>query len=549
MISLLKKRSFFASNVALVAIVLLTGSSEPSSESFSAPWFEGRWENYGRRFIASEKVNPFSIHKDKNMVMVSFSPLSQFATYLKQQNSTLAYYSSVTTGIGRAVVRVDSEEKRIALASMAHDNIHACGAIEDYDLAAQAYTLGNADSPAIPTSVKANGVSNLISAISADRIRTSVSTLENLGTRYHAAAAPNSPSDAVKRQWEILLPANASIKQVDHSTRKQSSQKSVVLRIPGLTDSDKTIVLGAHLDSINKSDQNAAPGADDDASGIAALTEILHAIKSSGATFARTIEFHAYAAEEVGLWGSSDLASQAKNASQNIASMLQLDMVGYASQAGTQTIHIIKTDTSPVLVRHLKDLASVYLGGDWLVGELQAGTSDHKSWSNFGFHAAFVFEHPTDSNRAIHTAQDTSSRLDFTLATRFTKLAAAFLAHEAGLTSAITDAATAWAAQQAKSEDITLAVSPSKSGNYRVAAASVEALNAASAELCKLQSGSEFGCQSLNTDTSLAARKSGRSFFVTTDELSLADADIWRVNFYDAQGLLVGMRTFKLRKT
>ena len=548
MISLLKKRSFFASNVALAAIVLLTGSSEPSSESFSSPGFAGRWENDGRRFIATQAESYFTINEGKELVMVSFKPLTKFAAYLKHQNSTLAYYSSVPTGIGRAVVRVDSEERRIALASMAHDNIHACGAIEDYDLAAQAYTLGNADSPAIPTSVKANSVSNLISAISADRIRASVSTLESLGTRDHTVA-PNTPSDAVKSQWQSVLPANASIQQVDHSTRKQTSQKSVVLSIPGLTDRDKTIVLGAHLDSINTSDQNAAPGADDDASGIAALTEILHAIKSSGATFARNIEFHAYAAEEVGLWGSADLASQANSASQNITSMLQLDMVGYASSTGAQTIHIIKTDTSPVLVRHLKDLASVYLGGDWLVGELRAGTSDHKSWSNQGFHAAFAFEHPTDSNRAIHTAQDTSSRLDFTLATRFAKLAAAFLAHEAGLTSAVTEAATTWAAQQATSENITLAVSPTKSGNYRVAAASVEALNAASAELCKLQSGSEFGCQSLNTDTSLAARKSGRSFFVTTDDLSLADADIWRVNFYDAQGILVGMRTFKLRKT
>jgi len=549
MSSLVKKRSFFASNVAFAAIVLLTGSSEPNSQQFSTPGFDGGWENGGRSYVLTGSTHYIPENKHHELVMVSFKPLTKFAKYLELQNSTLAYYSSVPTGIGRAVVRVDSEEKRSFLASMAHDNIHACGAIEGFDLLAQAYTLGNADSPAIPTSVKANSVSSLISTISADRIRTSVSALESLGTRYHAADFPNYPSDAVKSQWQSLLPANASIAQVDHSTTQQTSQKSVVLRIPGSTDKDKTIILGAHLDSINLSNPSAAPGADDDASGIAALTEILRAIKSSGATFARTVEFHAYAAEEVGLLGSTDLASQAKNSSQNVAAMLQLDMVGYASDTGTQTIHIIKTNTSPVLVRHLKDLASVYLGGDWLVGELRAGTSDHKSWSNYGFHAAFAFEHPTDYNHALHTAQDTSSRIDFTLATRFAKLAAAFLAHEAGLSSAVTDAATTWAAQQATSENITLAVSPSKSGSYRFAAASVQSLNAATAELCKLRSGSEYGCQSLNSETSLAAQKSGRSFFVTTDELSLADADIWRVNFYDAQGLLVGMRTFKLRKT
>ena len=49
----------------------------------------------------------------------------------------------------------------------------------------------------------------------------------------------------------------------------------MILTIPGTTGADEVVVIGGHLDSIalGGSDSNA-PGADDDASGIATLTEI-----------------------------------------------------------------------------------------------------------------------------------------------------------------------------------------------------------------------------------------------------------------------------------
>ena len=99
------------------------------------------------------------------------------------------------------------------------------------------------------------------------------------------------------------------------------------------------MILGAHLDSINRSDESQAPGADDNASGIAAQTEILRILKAANATFARNIEIHAYAAEEVGLLGSADLASQASSSGKLITAMLQMDMIGYSATTNDQTMH------------------------------------------------------------------------------------------------------------------------------------------------------------------------------------------------------------------
>ena len=51
-----------------------------------------------------------------------------------------------------------------------------------------------------------------------------------------------------------------------------------------------------------------APGADDDASGIATLTEVIRVALANGWKPKRTVKFMGYAAEEVGLRGSNAIA-------------------------------------------------------------------------------------------------------------------------------------------------------------------------------------------------------------------------------------------------
>ncbi|MEZ5545506.1 MAG: M28 family peptidase [Lysobacteraceae bacterium] len=75
---------------------------------------------------------------------------------------------------------------------------------------------------------------------------------------------------------------------------------------PAQTLPDEIVVMGGHLDSISNvkrpgNPQNASarsPGADDDASGIAVMTEALRVAWAMAET-QRTVKFMAYAAEEV----------------------------------------------------------------------------------------------------------------------------------------------------------------------------------------------------------------------------------------------------------
>jgi leucyl aminopeptidase len=503
----------------------------------------GVWSADGRQFHFRDSELDLARKDGRILVMVSFTPGSHFLDELRSGFNLLGYYSSLNSGVGRAVVQVDSPADVDQLAMKAHEDIGACGAVEIYNPELTETTLGEASSPVIATSVKTDNVSSLLTAVSAENLRTTVTTLENLGTRHHSASSTDV-SAVVQSLWQPLLPSGASLSYVAHPGY---TQKSVVLKIPGTDLSGETIVVGAHLDSINPSNNQNAPGADDDASGIAALTEVLKVIKSSGATFNRPIELHAYAAEEVGLVGSQGIVTAATTSGQQVAAMLQLDMIGYSADQGDQTIHLITTDTSPVLVRHLKDLMSSYLGTSWQASELNSGTSDHRSWHRGGFHAAFTFENPQNYNRALHTDFDQSSRLNFDFAARFTKLTLAFLSHEAGLTSAITQGSESWAQQQETSSSVKLALSKSKAGGFRLSAAVSKALNAQTAEICRVSKGQELGCQSLVTSAMLAKSQFEKTFFVSGSDMTLASGDLWRFHLYDAAGGLVAVRTVKLR--
>lgn len=104
-------------------------------------------------------------------------------------------------------------------------------------------------------------------------------------------------------------------------------QSSIIARIPG--KSNKTVVIGAHQDSINLFLPSflAAPGADDDGSGTVTILEALRVLLQSTEVMqgkaSNTIEFHWYSAEEGGLLGSQAIFSAYEKAGKDIKAMLQ----------------------------------------------------------------------------------------------------------------------------------------------------------------------------------------------------------------------------------
>ncbi|KAF2502497.1 putative zinc metalloprotease [Lophium mytilinum] len=104
---------------------------------------------------------------------------------------------------------------------------------------------------------------------------------------------------------------------------------NVVATLKGSTDPSRVYVITGHYDSRVTDVLNFfsdAPGADDDASGVAVMMELCRVMASKKPK--ATIIFGAVAGEEQGLYGSAFLAQTLKNASTNVEGMLNNDIVG-----------------------------------------------------------------------------------------------------------------------------------------------------------------------------------------------------------------------------
>jgi len=114
--------------------------------------------------------------------------------------------------------------------------------------------------------------------------------------------------------------------------------RNVVAMIPGSdpTLAREVVVVGAHYDHLGYGgDGSLAPdaraihnGADDNASGTAALMELARHLMEPGHRPSRSVLFLAFTGEEKGLWGSSYYVNHPLIPLENTVAMLNMDMVG-----------------------------------------------------------------------------------------------------------------------------------------------------------------------------------------------------------------------------
>ena len=208
-----------------------------------------------------------------------------------------------------------------------------------------------------------------------------------------------------------------------------------MLTIPGSEKPEEIVVLGGHLDSINGmwgGEANRAPGADDNASGIAVLTESLRVLAASGFRPRRTVEFMGYAAEEVGLRGSKEIAASYSKQGKKVAAVIQFDMTNY--KGSDKAIYLLTDHVDPGVTDFLGKLIDAYAQVPWSTTKCGYACSDHASWTRSGYPSSAAFESAFDGmNRDIHTDRDTLSKSGGTAehSVSFAKLAAAFAAEVA----------------------------------------------------------------------------------------------------------------------
>jgi leucyl aminopeptidase len=272
---------------------------------------------------------------------------------------------------------------------------------------------------------RAETVREVLPALDADRIHATIVELSAMKSRYYRSATGAAASTWLRDRWRSFTERpDVTVELVDHGY----PQKSVMLTIPGTTRASEVVVLGGHLDSINiMQGGGTAPGADDDASGIATLTEVVRVLLAKDFRPARTIKVIAYAAEEVGLRGSLSIAKDFKKRKIDVVGALQLDMTNY--QGSDKDIWLITDHTNADQNAFIAKLIDAYVGATWGTDRCGYACSDHASWHRYGFAASMPFESRSkDMNRKIHSVDDTLevSGNNAQHAVKFARLAAAY---------------------------------------------------------------------------------------------------------------------------
>lgn len=226
--------------------------------------------------------------------------------------------------------------------------------------------------------------------------------------RRHNQPSGLDSANWIKNKWTQLAAGRSDITvEFFNHLAADTPQPSIILTVRGTTLPDEVVVLGAHQDSINRNGATLdAPGADDDASGIASLTEVIRVLVAKNFRPRRSLKFMAYAAEEVGLVGSKAIAADFQARAVNVVGVLQLDMTNYKSTDSTFDISIINDFTNAAQNQFVRELIWNYQPS-LTIADANCGysCSDHASWTNKGFPASFPFE--PRSNPTIHTTGDT----------------------------------------------------------------------------------------------------------------------------------------------
>lgn len=347
-------------------------------------------------------------------------------------------FNVVSSQEGIAIVEID-ESQLNDLSFYMHEEFRKCGGYTSHETLEEAITIRRESlSPERVQNLMTYTIDNqanvnpLLVEAKEPLIRQAILDLSSFPNRRYNQASGSESANWIKNKWTSLAQGRSdiSVEFFTHPTTT-SPQPSVILTIQGTTNPSEIVVLGGHQDSINSSGQTAnAPGADDDASGIASLTETIRVIVEKNYRPAKTVQFMAYAAEEVGLRGSGAIATQYRNQNANVIGVMQLDMTNFKGTTGLDIV-IFTDRTNAAQNQFVRDLVTTYQP-TLVLGNSTCGyaCSDHASWDTKGYPASFPHEATFQtSNNKIHTAQDTlaQSNNNADHALKFTKLALSYV--------------------------------------------------------------------------------------------------------------------------
>jgi Zn-dependent M28 family amino/carboxypeptidase len=176
---------------------------------------------------------------------------------------------------------------------------------------------------------------------------------------------------------------------------------------------NEVVITGAHLDHLGVDDRGRiATGADDNASGSAALVELAQAF--AVARPKRSVMICSFSGEEDGELGSRALAAHLPVEQKSVVAMVNMDMIGFGEKDNCAVLGIVQNPALEKLVNRGMKLSHTGIKDVTMKqGEDLFARSDHYSFHLIGLPVLFFFDDlPIDKNPDYHTWRDTLERLD-----------------------------------------------------------------------------------------------------------------------------------------
>ncbi len=315
----------------------------------------------------------------------------------------------------------------------------------------------------------------MIDEVSTNNLIEHIQTLEDAGgTRSRIAFTPGV--DSAAKYIKNVLDTYSGLTSVELDTFYISSavspydtkpQINVVATIEGQTNPEKIFVIGAHLDATADRDKNwtennwdtiEAPGADDNATGIASILEIARIMSDKSIGFENdfTIKLVAFGAEERGSssysysgnhHGSMHFANRLFSEGKEMIGMVSMDMIGFNLNYDYASIvkqEYLKAQSITLGEKFYEANQNFSIGLITNAPPFATGTySDHQSFSDINIPAILIIENAPwrsnnyyQANPYYHTSDDSFETVNINLVKKITQLNLAAMASYNGVTTA-----------------------------------------------------------------------------------------------------------------
>lgn len=217
-------------------------------------------------------------------------------------------------------------------------------------------------------------------------------------------------NDGYFQVFNVKKPTNPHEQAVIGSSEDGITGKNVVGYIDN--EAETTVIIGAHFDhlgygaegSLYRGEAAIHNGADDNASGTAAILQLARIMKNKGKD--KNYLIIAFSGEENGLWGSNYFSKNATVSLDSVDFMINLDMVGRLNDEKTLAINGV--GTSPVWKEKLEAANTDTL--KLVTSESGVGPSDHTS---FYLQDVPVLHFFTGQHEDYHHPSDDADKINY----------------------------------------------------------------------------------------------------------------------------------------